>query len=378
MLASRTGRGLRGKPVSSDNSDLDEPPERKSPTFSEALQKTIEYLQDQPLLLFVLATVIVLAASGPLANIWLIGLLALLTAAGMLAWVFLEVRKSSYINLSKRYGITIDEPIGDCHEEKNIVRGRYVKKPPDNSLRLFTVSMDGGRCWLQSVAKITGDGRWEGDVYLGGSKPNYEIKIVAAIVGPSTQMWWNYYRQVSDVMRKEAPNVKRPIFEGWPPDAAAQAAVYVTRVFDAAWNEKRIFNKFKQSLTPKEFEVAQAIFDWMRKDGRSLVYGDGQEFGSVLPVLRPNGIIIKPIYLSTDGKVWLQFAALEGKPVFGSLERRRELMNRFGAVKGAGFVESDLGRYPSIPLGKIAADPDGLPKMLAALNWMDDQIAAAG
>jgi hypothetical protein len=140
------------------------------------------------------------------------------------------------------------------------------------------------------------------------------------------------------------------------------------------WDAESLFAKLKKKVGAREFEIAQKIFDWMRKDGRPLRFGTGRENGSVYPVFRPGGVNINPVYLSTDGKLWFQFGSLDRKPVFGLLAKRRELMTRFGAVKDAGFVEADLTRYRSIALSKVAADPDGLAKILSAFEWMDEQI----
>lgn len=62
------------------------------------------------------------------------------------------------------------------------------------------------------------------------------------------------------------------------------------------------------------------------------------------------------------------------KPVFGPIEQRRELLKRFGAVDGFDFTDADLTRYRSLPLSKIAADPNGATKILSALHWMEEQI----
>jgi hypothetical protein len=140
------------------------------------------------------------------------------------------------------------------------------------------------------------------------------------------------------------------------------------------WDQENLFEKLRQKVSAKEFEIAQKIFDWMQKGGRMLRFGTGRENGSVYPIFRPGGVNINPVYLSTDGKLWLQFAALDRKPVFGSLDKRRELMTQFGAIKDANLVEADLTRYRSIALSKVAADPDGLSKILSALEWMDEQI----
>jgi hypothetical protein len=144
------------------------------------------------------------------------------------------------------------------------------------------------------------------------------------------------------------------------------------------WTEERFFNKLSSTVGQKELEIAHAIFDWMRKKGRTLVFGTGQENGSVYPTFRSEGVKINPAYLSTDGNLWLQFGSLQGKPIFGPLEKRRQLMHYFDAIEGAGLSESDLGRYPALPLAKIAADSVGLQKIISALEWMDDQIANSG
>src|SRR5262249_30996343 len=126
---------------------------------------------------------------------------------------------------------------------------------------------------------------------------------------------------------------------------------------------------------PKELQVAKKIFEWMRKDGkRELVFGTGRENGSVYPAFKPNGVSINPVYLSSDGKLWLQFGSLQNKPVFVPIEMRRELMKQFNAISDVKFGDADLTKYRSIPLSTIAADPDGLTKIVAALTWMEQRI----
>jgi hypothetical protein len=62
------------------------------------------------------------------------------------------------------------------------------------------------------------------------------------------------------------------------------------------------------------------------------------------------------------------------KPVFGLIEQRRELLQRLGAGDSVEFTDAALTRYRSIPLSKIAADPDGPTKIASALRWMEEQI----
>lgn len=144
------------------------------------------------------------------------------------------------------------------------------------------------------------------------------------------------------------------------------------------WDETTLFEKLSQNAGEKELAIARAIYNWMGKGGsRPLAFGTGKENGSVYPVFKANGIPINPAYLSSDGKLWLQLGALEGKPVFGPIEARRALMEHFNHISGANLREADLTRYPSISLRTIAGDSDGKAKVLSALRWMEEQIDRA-
>lgn len=143
------------------------------------------------------------------------------------------------------------------------------------------------------------------------------------------------------------------------------------------WDEATLFDELARTVGEKELAIARAIYAWMSKGGRKLIFGTGKDYGSVYPVFKPNGISINPAYLSTDGSLWLQFAPLDKKPVFGSIAERQALMQQFNAIKGADLKNSDLTKYPSIPLHTIAQDPEGETKVLNALRWMEEQIYRA-
>jgi hypothetical protein len=113
----------------------------------------------------------------------------------------------------------------------------------------------------------------------------------------------------------------------------------------------------------------------MGRGGTRLVkFGTGQGDGSVYPVFTPNGVRINPVYLSSNGKLYFQFGALENKPVFGAIESRRALMQRLNEIPNVGFTDADLTKYPGIPLATIASDPNGKAKIMSTLRWIDNQI----
>ena len=87
---------------------------------------------------------------------------------------------------------------------------------------------------------------------------------------------------------------------------------------------------------------------------------------------------INPAYLSTEGKVWVPVGQMKGRPVFGDVETRRELLSRFGQVTGGNFGEKDLDRLPGVTFAAIAADPEGTKKVLDAFEWVIEQVRLAG
>lgn len=125
------------------------------------------------------------------------------------------------------------------------------------------------------------------------------------------------------------------------------------------WDRESFLEALQQNVTPEQLNLARRILAWMEKDGRNLLFGSGQG-GSVAPNLRSQGIDFKPVYLDTGGRLYLQFGAWEGRPVFGSLERRSELVKRFGAIENANLDDTSLKRYPSLSLQRIFLIPMAL------------------
>jgi hypothetical protein len=137
------------------------------------------------------------------------------------------------------------------------------------------------------------------------------------------------------------------------------------------WDQASLFDKLANTVGPKEVQLASHIYEWMRKGGkRDLIFGTGRENGSVYPAFKPAGVSVNPVYLSSDGKLWLQFGSLENKPVFGPIEARRALMQQFNSIEGVNFTDAELTKYRSISLTTIATDPEGQAKIIAALTWM--------
>jgi hypothetical protein len=64
-----------------------------------------------------------------------------------------------------RYGIKIDSPEEGAKLGTPVrVSGRYTKRPPDRSLRLFAVSTDDGCYWPQKIAHFGPNKTWHSEV----------------------------------------------------------------------------------------------------------------------------------------------------------------------------------------------------------------------
>jgi hypothetical protein len=81
------------------------------------------------------------------------------------------------------------------YHRQMVVEGGYLNRPPEGSLRLFTV-MEDGRFMPQSIAEFDEvNKRWSGKVDLGPG-PYYSVYVAVAFVGSTGMALWDYYFQV--------------------------------------------------------------------------------------------------------------------------------------------------------------------------------------
>jgi hypothetical protein len=163
-----------------------------------------------------------------------------------------------------------------------------------------------------------------------------------------------------------------PMVIGQTQEAASKKAVSASR----QWGRDSFLEALGEAVPHDQRELAQDILKWMERGGRAVRYGVGQK-GSAAPDLRAMGVDARPIYLTTDGRLYLQFPVWQGRPVFDDLGQREELVRRFGTVIGSHFDKDTALKYASLWLKDIVADPEGRAKIFDALAWMEDQLTAA-
>ena len=108
------------------------------------------------------------------------------------------VRSRGKMATASKYGIKIESPREGAQVNEFVdIAGSYVVKPPDNTLRLFTVVPDGGSFQPQAIIQFDADKKWHGKVRLSDA-PRYAMLIVAAIVDAPGQVLWDYYYKIGE------------------------------------------------------------------------------------------------------------------------------------------------------------------------------------
>jgi hypothetical protein len=137
-------------------------------------------------------------------------------------------QRESYLDVD--YGIRIVSPNdGEGVREWIEVTGVYSIMPPPKTLRLFIVNPErskyGERFWPQEIVTdfFPETKTWRAKVHIGDGPSEIKWGIIAAIVGPSTIVLWDYYYKVG-------PAIGWWNFEGWPTDNKICHRIQVKRV----------------------------------------------------------------------------------------------------------------------------------------------------
>lgn len=123
--------------------------------------------------------------------------------------------KAAYLEMD--YGIKIVSPKQrDKLEKVTEITGVYSAMPPPKTLRLFIAdpnkTASGERYWPQSIVVdfFPETKSWSAKIIVGGD-PGTHLGLIAAIVGESTNVLWDFYYKVG-------PTIGWWDFEGWPKD----------------------------------------------------------------------------------------------------------------------------------------------------------------
>jgi hypothetical protein len=113
------------------------------------------------------------------------------------------------------------------------------------------------------------------------------------------------------------------------------------------WNETDFLEDTKERLTSSESEAVKRLLNFVKSKGYEIKWGSGKETGS-FNVVASNLFPKSFIGVSSNGKLWLNFGALEGNDLIESFRNAfAESVKQTLAVS----IPSDLSRkYPSVDI----------------------------
>jgi hypothetical protein len=142
------------------------------------------------------------------------------------------------------------------------------------------------------------------------------------------------------------------------------------------WDEPSFLKEMATKHGPAEMQVARDILKWSKENMDRIWWGEGKTQGSFTTVVDHKGASHYPIYVVTNGIVYIQFYYLKMKPPFDSEDLRRELLKRINEAPGVNIPQEYIAKGPSIPL-KTFENRDALEKFFSALSWMVQQIKSS-
>jgi hypothetical protein len=142
------------------------------------------------------------------------------------------------------------------------------------------------------------------------------------------------------------------------------------------WDESSFLQEIAAKCSPTEVEVAKAILDWGKENVDRIWWGEGKKLGSFTAVVEHKEAAHYPIYVVTNGLVYINFYYLKMKPPFDNEDLRRELLRRINEVPGVNISQEYIAKGPAIPL-KTFQKRDALEKFFSALAWAIQQIRSS-
>lgn len=130
--------------------------------------------------------------------------------------------------------------------------------------------------------------------------------------------------------------------------------------------------EIEQRATPAVVTAATAVLAWFWRSSDRVAFNTNPQGGWVGAEFQAGGTDIPLLRLHSDGSVAVYFAYMIGKPVFGDLNRRQQLLDRLNAVPGIKLPPDAVNKRKTIPLGSFT--PASTTAFLDVMNWFVDQL----
>jgi hypothetical protein len=149
--------------------------------------------------------------------------------------------------------------------------------------------------------------------------------------------------------------------------AAIQGKNSTSAAPQRTWDEVSFIEALRERTTEDGMIAARVLIDWIKSKADEVTFNTGATFGSISSTFRRGGSECRPLLIWTDGSFSIQFEYLKGKPVFGELSEREELLRRVNETPGINLPNSAASGRRSIKLSVLT--PESATTLLRALDW---------
>jgi hypothetical protein len=139
------------------------------------------------------------------------------------------------------------------------------------------------------------------------------------------------------------------------------------------WNENEFMTELSRTVPPAQVDVARRLLTWANTTGLRIWWGQGKKHGSFFPMFDYAMNTYWTFAVWTYSGVELQFQHMQGRPPFGEIDKRREMLVRLNKIPGINLSDSVLTRRPSVPFA-VLEKQENLEGFLRVWEWYLDEI----
>ncbi|MCR6637855.1 MAG: hypothetical protein NVV82_02355 [Sporocytophaga sp.] len=133
------------------------------------------------------------------------------------------------------------------------------------------------------------------------------------------------------------------------------------------WTEESFFKELKNQRGQQEAEAARKLLDWINTTKTIFYYGVGKR-GSVAPIVKVKNENRFCFAIWTDGAVEIYFQHMKNRPIFGSEEKRLELLAKLNTIKGVSIPQDRISARPSFSIA-LLTDKNEMKKFTDIFDW---------
>ena len=141
------------------------------------------------------------------------------------------------------------------------------------------------------------------------------------------------------------------------------------------WDEPSFLAEMERRWGEVEAGVTRAIIDWSREHFTRLTWRRGPTDGGFSPAFDHDGQSYWPFWISTNGRLRIQFYLMEGMPPFDQDSKKLELLQKLNEIPGVDLPDDAISKRPAILLTALKS-PGSLQTFFSAVEWFLAEAAS--